>query len=141
MDYTVIGDGVNLAARLEGATKLYASSILISSVTKDMLTQPVKLRELDWIRVKGKEQPIAVFEVLDALETDRLAKIEQFLPTFVEALSMYRQQKWTEALRLFSSIVEEIEDPASDLYIERCRYFQTNTPEADWDGVWSLRTK
>lgn len=141
MDYTVIGDGVNLAARLEGITKLYKASILISESTKRALQGRYLLRELDLIRVKGKEEPVAIYEVVDAYEYDKIRAIRENLEQFQKALQHYRTQQWEGASEIFLQQVYNVQDPVSALFLERCRYFQANPPGDDWDGVWVMKTK
>ena len=141
MDYTVIGDGVNLAARLEGITKLYKVSVLISESTKDSLHDRYLLRELDWIRVKGKDEPIAIFEVVNAYDYGKIRTINDNLENFKEALEYYRKQEWEKGAAIFLQLVYNAQDPVSALFLERCRYFQDNPPEEGWDGVWVMRTK
>ena len=141
MDYTVIGDGVNLAARLEGITKVYKASILISESTKKALQGKYLLRELDLIRVKGKEKPVAIFEVVDAYEYDKIRAIKENIDQFREALQYYRAQKWDVASEIFLQQVYNVQDPVSALFLERCRYFQENPPGERWDGVWVMKTK
>ena len=142
MDYTVIGDGVNLAARLEGATKAYGTSILISGSTKDALTKSFALREVDLIQVKGKNHPVSIYEVLSVLPAELLALRKQTLGQYTEGLALYRNQQWAEAISVFSSISEiDPQDPLAKMYMQRSQHFMVESPPVHWNGVWVMRSK
>jgi adenylate cyclase len=142
MDYTVIGDGVNLASRLESANKTYGSQILISEMTAAELRQPYTLRELDRIVVKGKSQPVAVFEVLDHLDRDHPARSPRKLEAFARGLAAYRAREWTTALRAFDeTLAVDPGDVASRLYRSRCGHFRQQPPPEDWNGAWVMTAK
>ena len=142
MDFTVIGDAVNLAARLESATKMYDTPILISSFTKNALKQEYALREVDLIVVKGKEEPVAVFEVLDSLEEEQQMVRKSYMETYEKGLDAYRKQNWTTAKVDFETILEKnSNDKAVSIYIERINYFLKHPPDANWNGVWVMKGK
>jgi len=141
MDFTVIGDGVNLAARLEGATKVYKTPVLISHQTKMALTEEFEMRELDYLRVKGKEMPVPIYELLEIMEPSKRAKIRETLPTFKKGLGFYREQQWESAISCFSAVLEVVDDQVSQMYIARCKDFTDQPPAENWDGAWDLLTK
>jgi len=139
-DYTVLGDNVNLASRLEGLNKEYKTSIIISEFTQQEVKDYLLCRELDLVRVKGKDQPVRIYEVRGRLE-ERSEELE-WINTFHQALEHYRQQAWSEAERLFHQVLRwRPEDYPTKLYLARCRQFRQNPPGAQWDGVFSYQTK
>ena len=142
MDYTIIGDGVNLAARLESACKQYGAHILISEFTYKALKATYFSRELDLVVVKGKTRPVAVHEILDYHTEESYPQIIDALRHFKSGLMKYRQQKWNDAKGEFGEVLALNEhDKPAKLYVERCEHFIANPPGADWDGVWVMESK
>jgi len=142
MDYTIIGDGVNLAARLESACKQYGAHILISEFTYKLLRGTYYSRELDLVVVKGKTQPVAIYEILDYHTDTSYPQLSDALRMFKAGLMKYRKQEWPAAIAEFSEVLSLNEhDKAAKLYIERCNHFAANPPAASWDGVWVMETK
>ena len=140
-NYTVMGDMVNLASRLEGANKAYGSSLMISEPCFLAVQELVVARELDLLAVKGKERPVRVYEVLGErgqVGADVIARAE----AFTAALAQYRARDFAGARRGFEAIVMKTpDDGPSKAYVDRCRLLEAEPPDADWDGVWHLKEK
>src|SRR5574340_355461 len=142
MDFTIIGDGVHLASRLESACKQYGTHILVSESTYKRLRGTYQARELDLVVVKGKTQPVAIYEILDYHTDETYPSLIDALGHFRNALTKYRQRKWQDATRLLNEVLAlNPDDKPARLYIERCRYFTDNPPGDDWDGVWVMESK
>ena len=138
--YTVMGDAVNLASRLEGITKEYGAGVLVGEVTKDEAPEFV-YRELDLVRVKGKDKPVAIFEPLGLTgEVDQAVLEEAKL--FHQALRMYRKQEWDKVeLQLFNLLKLAPQSKLYEVYTERVNYYRNNPPGENWDGVFVFKTK
>ncbi len=142
MNYTIIGDGVNLSARLESACKQYGSHILISEFTYKALKATYFSRELDLVVVKGKTKPVAIHEILDYHTEESYPQMIDALRHFKSGLVKYRQQKWDDAMGEFNEVLAlNDHDKAAKMYIERCEHFIANPPGDDWDGVWVMESK
>ncbi|MCA9674756.1 MAG: adenylate/guanylate cyclase domain-containing protein [Kofleriaceae bacterium] len=140
-NYTVMGDMVNLASRLEGANKPYGTYLMISEFTHARVADHVDVRELDYLTVKGKEQPVRVFEVLDEKGRSEPAALRA-VARYHEGLGRYRERDFAGAIAAFEAALQEKpDDRPSLMYIERCRHFQDAPPPDDWDGVWRLAEK
>ena len=138
--YTVMGDAVNLASRLEGITKQYGVGVMVGENTKNAVPDFV-YRELDQVRVKGKDQPIAIYEPLGLVGQVEQAQLEE-LKMFQQALKLYRTQDWDQAeLQLYNLQRLFPECRLYQVYAERVAYFRSNPPGADWDGVFVFQTK
>ncbi len=139
-DFTVMGDSVNLASRLEGASKSYGTSILLSEETYRQAAAHVEARELDLLRVKGKEVPVCIYELL-ARKGELEETTCQVRELFAEALQAYRQQRWTEAIDRFrQALARAPDDTPSQIFLQRCQVF-VETPPSSWDGVYQLTSK
>ncbi len=141
MDYTMIGDGVNLASRLESACKQYGAHLLISEFTFQQLRGTYRMRELDYVVVKGKTKPVAIYEVMDWHTEETYPNMVDALGRFRDGLSKYRAGDFAGARELITKVLElNPSDKAAKLYIERCDHLIANPP-AHWDGVWVMESK
>jgi adenylate cyclase len=142
MDYTIIGDGVNLASRLEGACKQYGAKILLSELTKSKLRGVYRLREVDRVIVKGKTMPVSVFECLDHHDDQSFPNLMETVGAFGEGLARYRDGDFARASEWFGKALEaNPDDRLSSIYVERCRVLLDTPPGDDWDGVWVMSEK
>ena len=142
MDYTVIGDTVNLAARLESATKYYGVSVLASESTVAASSGQHQFRELDLILAKGKTKPVAVYEALDHHDDETFVNMEATLAAFEQGLASYRRRDWDGAYAEFERAhALRPNDGPSTLYLERCAHCRDNPPSDDWIGVWEMASK
>ena len=144
MEGTVISDAVNLASRVEGMTKMYGARILITENTFSQLKTPEDyiIRRADRARVKGKEQPITVYEVCAGDEPDVKAKKKKIIPIFEKALDAYYSQDFKSAIKGFQSCLEVCsDDKISDIYVKRAHELLSNSPGEKWDGVVTLSSK
>ncbi|MDX8409424.1 MAG: GAF domain-containing protein [Mariprofundales bacterium] len=142
MDYTLIGDGVNLAARLESACKQYAAKILISEYTHDKLRGTYRMRDVDSVIVKGKTKPVTIYEVLDFYDEQSFPNIMDVVDHFRAGRAKYIAGEWEAAIGYFEQALSfHRGDQLSQIYIDRCRQMQASPPEGEWDGVWVMQSK
>lgn len=153
MNYTMMGDSVNLAARLESVSKQYGVYTLLSQETLDLAGTGFLTREIDRIRVVGKSQPVVIHELL-CLESEKTSDIEKCYSLFSKGLELYREQQWDEAINTFEeSLIYEPHHPdknpgcittPSQVFINRCYKFKTDRRvhvPTDWDGVFTASEK
>ena len=141
MDYTIIGDGVNLASRLESACKAYAAEILISESTHRRLRGTYRMREIDRVIVKGKSEPVGVYEVLDFHSEASFPNMMDVFGYFAEGLRRYRAADFKTAITPFErALAKNPTDRLSQIYIDRCRHL-IEFPPLDWAGVWVMTEK
>ncbi|MEO7726182.1 MAG: adenylate/guanylate cyclase domain-containing protein, partial [Burkholderiales bacterium] len=141
-NYTIIGDGVNLAARLESACKQYAARILISEFTYRKLRGTYRTREIDLVVVKGKTKPVGVYEVLDYHDEESFPNLMDVVNQFKDGMAKYRAGKWDAAISSFRAALQlNPKDKLSEIYIERCEKLKAEPPEGEWDGVWVMQEK
>lgn len=139
MAYTVLGDAVNLGSRLEGLTKQYGVDLMVSETTAEAASE-YEYRQLDLVRVKGKHEPVAIFEpmglkgMLDQKTSDNLEKFHQ-------ALDYFKAQQWGYAERLLNELKEGDQHLLYDVYLDRVQHYRDNPPGEDWDGVFTHTSK
>ena len=140
MAYTVLGDAVNLGSRLEGITKQYGVQFIVSETTRNAVPEYV-YRELDFVRVKGKDKPVAIFEPVGLKE--KVSEAERLeISTYEKALHAYRHQDWETAQKQFAQLHEHSPQRLLyALYIKRIEYFKDQPPNKDWDGVYTFTEK
>ena len=138
--YTVMGDAVNLGSRLEGITKQYGVAIIIGESTRERLGDAFVLRELDRVRVKGKAEPVAIYEPLGLAGTLGGETLEK-LHDWNQALCAYQAQDWDRAELLLQRLVSKHPHYLYDLYIRRIAHYRAESPGSDWDGVTTFETK
>lgn len=139
-NYTVMGDPVNLASRLEGINKEYGTHIIISEFTYAEIKDTFTCREVDWVRVKGKNKPVRIFELIceGAPSKERALSIEYFNSGYQK----YHKADFPGAIADFKKAVEMYEgDETSRIYIERCQDLVNEPPPENWDGVFVMKTK
>jgi adenylate cyclase len=141
MDYTMMGDSVNLAARLEGVNKAYKTYLMISEFTLEQAKEDVEVRELDIIRVVGKNEPVKIYELLSK-KGELSENMQEVINLYNQGLAHYKNRQWKEGLDSFEKVLSIHEyDGPSLAYIERCAENMMNPPSKDWDGVFSMTSK
>lgn len=142
MDYTVIGDGVNVASRLEGACKEYAAQILCSENTYRKLKGTYRAREIDRVVVKGKVEPVGVYEILDYHTDETFPNMPEVINAFRGGLKYYRNGEFDRAIVQFrEALALHPGDRLSEIFAERCEYLKAHPVDGQWDGVWVMKTK
>ena len=142
MEYTVIGDGVNLSSRLEGVTKQYGCDIVLSEHTYELCHDKIWVRELDKTRVKGKTQAVSIYELIDFKSNPLDSHMEGFLTLYQEGRQAYTDMRFEEAIRIFEKAAQFYPgDRAVNIHINRANSYLVNPPPDDWDGVHTMTTK
>jgi adenylate cyclase len=141
MDYTMMGDTVNTAARLEGVNKIYGTYTMISDATFLPAKEEIFVRELDAISVVGKGEPVVAYELVgypDEID-DAVRSVVQH---YADGLSAYRNQRWDDAIGHFNAALSiDSDDGPSQTMLNRCKEFKIQPPGANWDGVFAMISK
>ncbi|MEH1789521.1 MAG: GAF domain-containing protein [Nostoc sp.] len=142
MDYTVIGDGVNLSSRLEAVTKDYGCDIILSEFTYQLCSDRIWVRQLDKIRVKGKHQAVNIYELIGDRTTPLDTNTQEFLFHYHTGRAAYLSRNFSQAIACFEAAkCIQPQDQAVDIHLERARNYQQTPPPKSWDGVWTMLTK
>ncbi len=137
-DYTIIGDPVNLASRLEGLNKIYDTQVILSEFTAASLDSRFLTRKLDIVRVKGKKEPVTIYELLDYKDRSD-DRTRELVKIFEEGLTAYRNRQWETACEAFKKALEtDSQDTPSRLFLEKANRLKNNPPGEEWDGVTTL---
>lgn len=140
LNYTALGDTVNIASRLVNANKAYGTCILVSESIYQQIKDEFQLRFVDQVRFKGKVESIAIYELLAESKQSILFDIDKYKQVFSSAYSLYQQQKWAEAIKQFEVCLQVYpQDTVVLTFIERCEYFMTHPPAEQWDGIWQFK--
>ncbi|MBO7005909.1 MAG: adenylate/guanylate cyclase domain-containing protein [Pseudomonadales bacterium] len=141
MNYTIMGDAVNLAARLEGANKAFASRMMISESTYRACESDIDARELDTIRVVGKNEPVTVYELLNR-KNQTAGPMADLVEQYARGLAAYRSMDFVGAKAMFEKCLEIVPgDGPAETFAARCESFLQYSPESGWDGVFTLTEK
>lgn len=142
MEFTAIGDGVNLGSRLEAASKLYGTDIVISESTYRPCADRIWARELDYIKVKGKTQPVIIYELVGLRSQDIPDIKQQVMEHYQRGRDYYLSRRFAQAMGEFATALEiDKTDKSSSLHLERCQHWLQDPPPEDWDGSWALTSK
>lgn len=140
-DYTVLGDDVNLASRLEGANKEYGTNIMIGDSTLEKCKDKILSRELDVIRVKGKSKPTKVYELISVVGDKKAEAAIEEMDLYFQAIDLYRHRSFDSAQDYFKRSFEKLGDYPSKVYMQRCEFYLKNPPIENWDGVFEMKSK
>ena len=140
VDYTIMGDSVNLAARLEGINKFYNSFLMISEFTYKMAYDYIDARELDTIRVVGKKEPVVIYELLGRKNQVK-GSLKELVNWYDKGLAQYRSQAFEKAAEFFEKALAVMDDGPSEILLARCHHYMQKSPLKNWDGIHTFTQK
>jgi len=142
MNYTVLGDSVNLASRLEGLNKYYGTSIIISEVTYQAAGNYIAARKIDVVAVKGKSQGVTIYELIGLTSDLDKFKLNE-ISDFNTAFELYLNRKWKHAAQIFNDIYirSDKKDKPAEILIARCNQYSNEPPDENWNGIYIFKTK
>lgn len=139
-NYTAIGDQVNLASRLEAMNKVYGTNILISGATYEKAKNLFRFRKMDFVRVKGKEKPVMIYELLGKHDQKFEDSFEEMIVLFERGMEAYRTKQWKDGVDIFTAALDiKSEDTPSKIYLNRCKTLLESPLPDEWDGVFDFR--
>jgi adenylate cyclase len=139
MDYTVIGDQVNLAARIEAANKHFGTKILVSEYTAAKFQQAYRMREIDRVKVTGRQAPVALYDILDYHSDETFPGVDEVIAAYSEGLGHYRQRRWREGAKSFAEALQaNPNDRPTQIFLHRCWTLAAQPPDESWTGVSEL---
>lgn len=142
MEFTAIGDGVNLGSRLEGASKQYGTDIIISENTYLPCADKIWARELDYIKVKGRDQPVKIYELIGLQDQPIPDSQKRLIDHYRQARTYYLDRNFPMAMAEFGQVLSiNKDDKAASLHLQRCQHWLQNPPQDAWDGSWTLTDK
>jgi adenylate cyclase len=141
LNYTVIGDPVNLASRLESLNKYYGSNIIISQFTYEKCKDDFEVRTLDYVLVKGKIKAVSIYELL-AEKGDISTMDREYILYYEEAIAHYLKREWGKAIEIFERLLEQkLNDGPCKMFLERCREYKVSPPPESWTGEYAYEKK
>jgi len=142
LNYTAIGDSINIASRLENINKIYGTQIIISDTVYQAIKDQFQTRMLDRVTLKGKIEPYYIYELISDNANDLTYDLDQYKQVFENAFSAYQRQEWDTAINYFDTCLRIYpDDNVAKLFIARCEKFKSNTSTDTWNGIWALNEK
>lgn len=142
LNYTVIGDSVNITSRLVSANKMYGTVILVTEAVYQQVKELFVLRLVDQVKFKGKVESTAIYELIAESKQSIRFNVDAYVDAFAKAFSAYQSQQWREAMKFFALCLKiHPKDKVASIFIKRCEFFNIRPPDPNWDGVWHFSQK